>query len=625
MVRWRAAVLRPPGIGAALLTFGGLLLVHSAAGGQERQPPRDTLRADTLEIGPRQAPRKRRVQAFPKRLVEGQGRAYPVQECDRECLISAPVLSLVELLERMAPGLTVFRAEYFGGPHHLLSGPSGAGFVRVVLDGRELLPLESGQVDLTRISLVQLDRVRVVRRSGDVVVDLTSRRQDEPVAYSRITGGTGAPDAQVLRGTFSNGLGRDLVMEGFFDLLDVNDGGRENDLFEFQGRVGWMPGNNRFGVELEYSNQDVLRTSADSVEFDRRELFLRGRANLTRHVQTELRLGSSQWREEGEALRDVDEAALVVAAASGRTSALAEVRLLDGAAYPSLTGRVEGSFQPLPQVSFDAGFEAASWDDFGTSEARFGASLNDPLHLPLTLRVDAGTGTRGISRPQELAAMEEGVSPADPTSPPDSASPVEFLPADSVSFDAVAFRAETQVGAYRLLGRYSFQRLSRLLPFGDRFDRLLPPGAEAKVNGLEAGLSGPILPLGALVEGLEPIRLEGYWRHQDPETEGVLYLPDQLLYGRLTWHGKLFDENLEFWLSGDFSRRAEMLAARPGEPEPVLLPARKWAGGHLSFRVAGFRFWWRLGAPSGSDEGDVSGILFPNRVNVVGIKWEFLN
>lgn len=593
------------------------------AEGQERQPPADSLRADTTRLLLPQTPEEeKRVQAFPKRLIQGHGRSYPTHECDRDCLLSSPVLTLIELLERIVPGVTTLRVEYFGGPHHLLNGPAGPGFVRVFVDGRELVPLESGQVDFTRISLIQLDHVRVVRRADEIIVDLTSRRQDQPVAFSRITAGTGTPDVQVLRGTFSNGLGRNLTMEGFFDLLDVNDAGRENDFFEFQGRVSWMPNSNRVGIELEYSNQDVLRTSTDSVDFDRRELILRGRANVSEHVQAEVRLGSSQWRQEGEALRDVDEAALALAASSGRASGTAELRFLDGTAYPSVTARVDGSFQPVNAVTLDLGAQVASWDDFSASEIRFGAAVKAPTRFPLTLRMDASTGRRGVSRP--LLEMPDSAT-VDTTAVADSLS-LDALPlADSVSFDAVAFRVETKLGAFNLYGRYSFQRLSGQLPFRDEFDLVLAPGPGLEVNGFEAGVSGPVIPLGALVRGLEPLRLEAFWRNQDADTEGALYLPDQLLYGRLLFHGRLFDGNLELWLSGDLSHRSQMLSARQGEEQAVVVPSYTWTGAQLAFRVAGFNFWWKLAAPAGTRPQDVADVPFPSRVNVFGIKWEFVN
>lgn len=503
------------------------------------------------------------------------------------------------------------RTGYFGGPHRLLNGPAGPGFVRVLVDGRELSALEGGQVDLARFSLVQLDRLRVVRRADEIVVELTSRRHDRPQAYSRITGATGSPSLQLLSGIFTNGLGRSFVVDGWFDLIDVTEVGRANDRFEFQARLGWVPVNRRFGVELEYSNQDVVRTGADTLDFDRRQLLLRVRGNLSDRVQAELRLGTSRWREEEQAEGPlvepespasvvVEEAALAVRASTERAAGAVELRLLDGPGHPSLTGRLEAGYRPLEALSLDAGAHFGAWPDFSTSEFRAGAALLARPGFPLRLRADAATGTRGASYPAEERA-------------------------DSVSFDAVGVTAEVEPGPFRLFGRYTFHRLERQLPFGDAFDRVLPPGPETEVRGLEAGLSGPVLPVGALIPGLDPIRFEGWWRHQDPAGEGARHLPRRLLNGRLLFQDDFFDGNLEVWLAAEVSHRTQVLSARAGSGEPAVLPSYTWGGGHFAFRIGTFRFFWKLLNPAGLTAGDVADLRFPSRVHIVGIKWEFFN
>lgn len=499
-----------------------------------------------------------------------------------------------------------------------MNGAFGPGFLRVRLDARELAPLESGQVDLTRIAPVQLDRIRVVRRADEVVVDLSTHRQRDPEAYSRITAGTGEPGLQVLRGIFSNGLGRDLTLGGWVDLLDVREAGRSNDRLEFRGRASWMPGTNRVGVELEYGNQDVNRAAADSAEFDRREVLLRARADLSGALQAEVRLGSSRWREdappgagagaggengeeeEEEIVRTVGEAALVLRGGAAAVEGAAELRLLDADWQPSVTARAEVTWRPVPYLAVDAGAALGSWEGFGTSEVRGGIVLAPGLPFPLRLRADAATGTRGIPRPLEAGA-------------------------DSVSFDAAGAGLEAELGPYRAFGRVTVQRLSRQLPFGDPFDRLLAPGPELEATGLEAGLAGPVLPVGVLVPGLEPIRFRGWWRREEPEEGQPLYLPENALYGELAFRDSFFDGALEIWLVGHVTRRERTLSARLGEAEPVLLPAHTWGGGHFSFRIGDFRFWYKLLNPAGLSALEVADVPFPNRVNAVGVHWEFFN
>lgn len=512
------------------------------------------------------------------------------------------------------PGLVPLRGGYFGGPHHLLDGGFGPGFVRVLVDGRELAPLESGQVDLTRISLGVLDRVRVLRRADGIVLDLSTHRHDTPIAYSRITGGTGEPGLQVLRGVFSNGFRRDFTVAGWVDLLDVRERDRDNDRLEFRGRASWMPGTNRLGVQIEYGNQSVSRNAADSLEFGRREVLLRGRADLSEALQAEVRLGTSRWRQDappgtgdgGEEgpddgiVRRVREAALAVRGAAGGLEGTAELRLLDAPWQPSATGWAEVAWRPLPFVAIGAGAELGSWEGFATSELRAGILLEPGLPFGLRLRAEGATGTRGIPRPVAGSA-------------------------DSVSFDALAATLEAEVGPYRAFGRAALQRLSRQLPFGDVFDRDLAPGPELEATGLEAGLEGPILPVGVLVPGLEPVRLRGWWRREEPETGAPFYFPENVLHGELVFHDRFFDEELEIWLVGHVTRREAALSARPGETEPVALAAHTWGGGHFTFRVGHLRFWYKFLNPASLDAREVPDLAFPSRVNAVGVHWEFTN
>lgn len=592
------------------LALAGAVLGPARSGVAQEIPPVDSLAAqDTTEA----ARQPRRIQAFPELAARGS-RAAIVWECEADCLLENPDLTLVELIARHATGLVPLRGGYFGGPHHLLDGAFGPGFVRVLVDGRELPPLESGQVDLTRISLVALERVRVVRRADETAVELSTRHHRTPVAYSRITGGTGSPGLQVLRGIFTNGLGSDFTVGAWFDLLDVREAGRSNDRLDFRGRASWMPGTNRLGIELDYGSQSVLRIAADSAEFGRREVLVRARADLSDAWQAELRLGESRWRQdaspgagtggEGEADAEIVRAVREVAAAlSGGGAGLrgaAELRLLDADWQPAVTGRADVAWEPLPHLAVDGGVEFGSWDAFSSSRVRGGMAFSPPLPFPLRLRADAATGTRGVPRPVDGRA-------------------------DSVSFDAFGASAEAELGPYRAFGRLTVQRLGRQLPFGDAFDRELAIGPELEATGLEAGLEGPILPLGALISGFEPIRLRGWWRREEPEAGQPFYLPENVLHGELALHGTLFDGELEMWIVAHATRREAAFAARPGETGPVLLPAHTWPGGHFSFRVGGFRFWYKLLNPAGLSAQEVPDIGFPTAVNAVGIHWEFVN
>lgn len=588
-----------------------------ATGGRAQEPEvrPDTTVADTLAAAGRQeapAPEEDRIQRFPDRLGGPEGFAAPVYECDRQCLLASPAFSLAEILVGRVPGIQTVRSGWLGGPHHLMNGGVGPGFVTVLVDGRPLSSLEDGQVDLRRISLVHLERVRVVRRAGELIVDVETLRRDRRSAYSRITAGTGSPDLQLMRGTFDNGLGRNFTVAGSFDLLDATHGqGIENDRFDFWGRFSWMPGTNDAGIELEYANEDLLRTGADSVEFDRRRVMARARANPTPAIQLEARGGQQRWRvatpedaADGDGEEDVqeqvvEEVALVLRGRSDRLGGEAEVRLPSGPGHPDLVlaGRVGG--RATSWLSVDAAGELASWEGFETREVRAGLSLT-PVPW-VTLRADGATGRRGVPRPVEGTA-------------------------DTVSYDVGAAGAWVRAGPWSLRGRVSLQRLDRVLPFGAAFDRRLAPGGEAEIVGWEAGLSGPILPIGRVIPGLAPIRVDGWFRHQETEEATVPFVPANLAAGEISLHDDFFEGNLEIWLSTSFQWKGEMASLQGrAEPQLVTLTSSTLWEGHVSFRIGDFRFFWRMVNPAGYDVVEVVDVPFPKQVNVVEVKWEFFN
>ena len=560
--------------------------------GPDTTPP-DTAAVDTARADPR------RVQRFPPSLVEPAGEAHLLFECDRACLLGNPWTNLAELLSDLVPGLTMVRSGYFGGPHHLAVGAFGPGFLTLIVDGRRLSPLESGQPDLLRISLVATDRVRAYRTADGVVVSVDSRRHDEREAYSRIEGATGQPGAELLRMLFLNGFGRSAVVSGFLDLTDIQAGRRSNRL-DFQGRLSWMPASNRNGIELEYENESLTREASDTLDVDRREVTLRARRRFSDAWQAELVAGTEALTTEEADLQDVAHASASLAYAAGDTDGEVAIGVRDGAAYPSVQLRGRAGFRPDP-FSVTVSTEGGVWDEFSTLSASVAAAFRTRLLLPITLRAEGATGTRGVTRPLEDRA-------------------------DSVSFDVLAGGVEVDAGPFDLRGRVEWQSLGRILPFGAAFDREVEPAPGAEITALEVVASGPVLPIGALVSGLEPIRGSGFWRRHDGASESpVPYVPEELLGGRLTFRDAFFSGNLEVTGSGALSYRSRTPALRPGDTEPVLLPGYTWWSGHLGFRIGDFRVFWRYVNPAGLAAGEVPGVTFPVQVNLFGIRWSFVN
>jgi len=129
--------------------------------------------------------------------------------------------SMSELVTEMVPGITLLRANFFGGPHHLLDGPLGPGAVELRVDGRTRVSIDGSQPDLSQIPLAAVDQVAVRRGAAGLEVDITMLRRTERRAYSRVEAGTGDPGLEGLRLVFANGIGSTLTMASAFDLLDV--------------------------------------------------------------------------------------------------------------------------------------------------------------------------------------------------------------------------------------------------------------------------------------------------------------------------------------------------------------------------------------------------------------------
>jgi hypothetical protein len=544
-------------------------------------------------------PDSARVPAFPQRLLPLRGDAYLVYDCDDTCIQNSTALSLLELLRETVPGITSIRPGYFAGPHFALQGPYGPGFVRMFVDGREIASLAARQTDLRRVSLVYLERVRVTRDAAGLLVDVITKRHDDGAAYSRISGGTGEPSLQFLNGIFTNGIGGNLTMEGAFNLLDVGRFGVENDRFDIFTRLNWMPGSNRFGLQLEYRNESVDRTAADTADVSHRQLTLRGRLNLTSDIQAEAYAARTSLRADSVTLQEANTIGFELSTSPGDGRLALGVSSTGGSAYPSFDVRLNGGYPIGNALQVEVGGALQSWDEFSTSQLRAALAF-DPPGFPIVLRADGSTGSRGVPYPVADRA-------------------------DSVSFHALGASAHLTLGPYELNGRYAIQNLSRQLPFGASFDSLLAASETLDVTSWEIGARGPLIPIGALIPGLAPIQLNGWWRHQDSGEVDAFFLPADLIRAELLLHDDFFDGNLEIWLSAFVENRSAVGSVRAGELEPVMLSGYSWTGGHFMFKIGSFRFFWRLTNPTGVSVNDIAGAPFPIQVNVFGIRWEFFN
>ncbi len=572
-------------------------------------PAADTLRPDTVRADTLPPPRlpgldrrppgeARPAPAFPAPLVS-PAPSYAVRTCDRACLLDAPWLTLAEVVEALAPGVAMVRGGWFGGPHYATRGLAGPAGVRLVVDGREVPPIESAQADLARIPLVHLERVRVVRAAAGLRVEVATRRHELPVAYSRIDAASAQPSGEILRGIFTNRWGRDLRAGVAFDLLDVVDGLGSTDRFDFWGRLGWVP-TAAAGLELEYRSGSLSRAAADTVETDLRELLLRARVEVGPAVRLEALAGRTALEVDGEEVAEVREIGVALGARLGEAELSGGGRLYDGPGSPNTVLELAAAAPVAGPLRLHGRGELSAWPSFVAGEGTLGATLATPV-LPLLLHLEGAAGRRGVPRPAEDAA-------------------------DSASFAAVTGGVDVTLGAHTLWGRLARERTERRLPFGAAFDAALPPGPEAEITAWEVGAAGPAFPVSALVPGLAPIRAEAWWREQRPvDGSSPLYVPPRLAALRLLWVDRFFEENLELRLAARLAYATSTRSAASGSPEPVLLPVRSWWDLDVQFRIADFRFFWKVLNPAGLRVEEVADVPLPRQTNVFGIRWEFFN
>ncbi len=131
---------------------------------------------------------------FPDPASERPGVAQDWEMMD---LLSTGALSFADLLE-FTPFLDPLRAGFLEGPQSVIFAGGGGGSFRYTLDGYEIVPFTSAALDLHLISLVELQRIALVRepgahRSGQ------RRSSDQPAARVSILGDRPCPCRLRLR------------------------------------------------------------------------------------------------------------------------------------------------------------------------------------------------------------------------------------------------------------------------------------------------------------------------------------------------------------------------------------------------------------------------------------------
>ena len=566
----------------------------------------DSMRVDfpagTPQEEGEQAEPQKRVPGFPTAPVEPDSFSYEVREWDRDEILTSNATSLIGFLTDVMPGFTPIRANYFNGVHQVTDGVFGAGFVRILLDGRALPPMESGETDLVRVPLVYLEKVRVRRSASGFVIEIFTHRQHEPDAYARFGGGAGSPKLDLLHGIFANGWGSSVTIGGAVDLLNVKSGDQLSNRLDFWATIAFMPGSNETGFQLQFKNQTIDRTGDDEFELNRRGVVFTGRRQISPGLVADIALSNSRLTFADSTLVQVNRAAVAVTATPTWGFGRATIAYGGGGpSYPSLIADGAAGFRFGKWIGVDVSVEASSWESFGAASFGGGIALGPFTALGLVLRASGATGTKGLSRPTTNEA-------------------------DSLSFDAFTGGLELALGPFDLGGRFSSQKLSRQLPFGAPFDISLQPGPEVEVTAFEGSLDGPLIPFDSFIAGASPLRISGFWRHQSPTSEGQpFYLPADVARARIGIRQPFFKGDLLVDLGLAAVYRSAMLTSSPGVSSPLPVDKLTRLNLDLLIKIKDFRLFLRLDNLDQRQDEDVLGFPYPNTVTIFGVKWEFFN
>ncbi|MFV2066135.1 MAG: TonB-dependent receptor plug domain-containing protein [Pirellulales bacterium] len=529
----------------------------------------------------------------------------------RDLIRRSNATSLSELVAAMVPGVTLLRANFFGGPHHLVDGPFGPGAVDIRVEGRPLVPIIGSQADLSQIPLAAIDQVSVRRGAAGLEVDLTMLRRTERRAYSRVEAGTGDPGLEGLRLVFTNGVGSQFTIASAFDLLDVG-GSFPTELQAFWGSVAWIPGDGQSGLELQYDGGSFDRVVGGSETGSRSRIVLGGRLAATEHVRV------SGWI--GESTRELDaqvatgapsrrdeatDAGLDIRATWDKSWVRAGARLTDNLALPSTEVTMAAGARPIPWLTLTAAGKLGSWADFDTQEGRIAVDVDLPIG---DLRV-GGEATAGVRGAPFIRADD--------------------VRADSVQFEAIAGRIELPVGGFLVVGRAEHQRVDRQVAFGTGFDVAGSFQPQVNVTGLEIFVEGPVLPMTWLLGELDPVRIRGFYRRNELNTPRTpFFLPINSLRGELFFHDVFLENDLEIRIGIGIDRRDAWLTPPiPGDGsiDPVMVPSRTSWDLDLGIRIVGVLIFWRFDNVAGTVQQDLPGLQFPVRRSVFGLRWEFLD
>lgn len=554
------------------------------------------------------------------------GFATGVWSWDRHDIMASGANTLAELFEEI-PGLVVLPGGDYGTPLAMSAFGRGAGGYRIIRDGFELYPLDGGAADLQQIGLGGIQRVRLDRSPGQMVVEMWSYRYDDGRPFSLVEAGTGDLDTNLFRGIYADptallgSIGVGLERVDTRGPAPDEGGNRTGAWARYQYHFG-----DAAGIALDYrSGSSKTQVSQYAPEVSRKDVMLQaswrpfdgvvlegmaGRSTLDREPGVEegyTRVGGTRrqlagrvglsrgplWLdgsfrhfEGGLPTRRLDVAGGISQPRWGGASGRFSTGSWQGTGLTSLAGRVWLS--PLPWATLFGQYEAG---EFG---ARAGPVADGPPPPPLRLTEGLGAGT--------LVSTER----------------------EALRVGGTLSRWGITLGGAAL---YSYE--DRVSPFGLELDAGSDPVPGAHRNGYESMAVLPLRPEGLTLEGSYQ-----WWDEEGP------YLPAQIYRGSFEFHRVFLDSgNLELWGSLGVRGHDPMLTFAPGEtgdtdgtdgaaqgPGVVRVPFFQSWYAHVQVRVVTVRLW--LGMENMTFRRNLQaypGRLLPYARTFFALRWDMWN
>lgn len=566
---------------------------------------RDSL-ADTLSV-PRLVP-------LPLPRPLGASYANGVWEWNRAELLRSTALTVADLVERI-PGLTRVRAGFVSQPEIAVSSAALSGDVDVFMDGYPLDPLTSTTMDLARIGITDLERVRVERRGARLRIELTPLEHPAPrtdyettpdsgAAYTRVEIVTGDFDTDGLSGVFMAPRFLFGPFVGAISRLNSDGVGRAQPGRATSAWLRWSLLRERWGVHAEYRRNGVRRDPSSPFPGGqtREEIIVRARVRPWDAFTAELYGGHSEVDDEFVDSLSTELAGTHVGLRTAYDRSWvgthAAVRLRNGDVGPDLSYELDGALRPLAWLEVNGGFEAESWEDDGTARWLAGAALGPFL------------GARAFA---EIADGSHGI---------------HWL--DRAGAAPIVERSTQRVGVDWTLGRWMLGAAA----FTAEGDSVAPPA----LPGI--GPSGsPTLPLhpGFDVQGYEvsarlplpwDFAVEGWYTRVDAEADArAVFQPVESARIGLAWHDLPLESiQLEVDARLELEYRGDMLAPRLDTGEIVAVAGQPSLDLDLNIRVLDIHAWisWQ-NILHNLERSDLPELPLPGQAAYFGVKWELWN